>query len=409
MSVKVAVVGAGPSGCYLAQALRKSLPDSNVTMLDRLPIPFGLVRYGVAPDHQGTKAITKQFARLFEREGVAFLGNVELGRHVNLDDLLELFDIVVLATGLSADKTLGPEFTDVPCLYGAGDLTRLWNGHPDQENFLPDLGDTTCVIGNGNVAMDIVRLLAKGAEDFDGSDIKGEAISTSLRHIHLIGRSPADKAKFDAAMTRELGKIAGVTVDMATPLPADTEDKGLMELHALAGKAGTGGKTLSFHFDTSPVRPILQGGRTTGLACERNGEETIIPCDSIVTAIGFDGDDTGARGSLLATAIDRDSGQLADRLFATGWYRRGATGTIAANRADAKAVAARIVDVVTDAPDGTRSGLAGLRERLHHQTTDYADWLAIDVVERQMAPPHRVRSKLTTRADMLAVCTERKA
>ncbi|MEL7415939.1 MAG: NAD(P)-binding protein, partial [Pseudomonadota bacterium] len=98
MSVKVAVVGAGPSGCYLAQALRKSLPDSNVTILDRLPIPFGLVRYGVAPDHQGTKAITKQFARLFEREGVAFLGNVELGRDVNLDDLLELFDIVVLAT-----------------------------------------------------------------------------------------------------------------------------------------------------------------------------------------------------------------------------------------------------------------------------------------------------------------------
>ncbi|MEO1538216.1 MAG: oxidoreductase [Pseudomonadota bacterium] len=407
MSVKVAVVGSGPSGCYLAQALQRALPDSELTIIDRLPVPYGLIRYGVAPDHQGTKSVTKQFARLFERGGVNFLGNVAVGADILLADLQELFDIVVLATGLSADRKLGAGFDDLSAVYGAGKLTRYWNGHPEAADLAPQLGRVVCVVGTGNVAIDVVRLLAKGPEDFDGSDITGDSLGAGVEHIHVLGRSPASAAKFDPAMIRELANIAGLGVTFALPLPDQNATPVVEALQAIDGQRGTGNKTLTFHFDTALQSPVMTDGRLTAVTVNEAGVTTTLPCDSIVTAIGFDAIEPEHRGALLATAIDADHGHLQERLFATGWFRRGPTGTIAANRVDAKEVAARIVaSLERSPPSQNRLGHSALRQKIGHQTTNYADWLILDGIEQAGAAPNRVRSKITSQQAMLALCAE---
>ena len=153
----VAIVGAGPSGCYLAQALRKQWTDARIDIIDRLPVPYGLVRYGVAPDHVGTKAVTRQFERLFERDGIDFYGNVTIGRDLSLDDLRKAYDVVVLATGLSKDRLLGIPGDSLPGIYGAGAVTRRFNDHPDEDELTLDLGQRTVIIGQGNVGIDVLR------------------------------------------------------------------------------------------------------------------------------------------------------------------------------------------------------------------------------------------------------------
>ncbi|MEM9344968.1 MAG: FAD-dependent oxidoreductase [Pseudomonadota bacterium] len=400
MSATVAIVGSGPSGCYLAQALRKLLPEAELTVIDRLPVPYGLVRYGVAPDHQGTKAVTRQFARLFERDGVEFIGNVHVGSDVSLAELEEMFDAVVLATGLSADRPLAA-FEGVGGVYGSGDVTRAWNGHPDDAKAGFAFGEAVVVVGNGNVAMDVVRLLAKDAGEFEGSDITGDMLGGTVRQIHLLGRSGAEAAKFDATMVRELGKIEGLAIDMAQPLP-EGEAKVLADLHALNGKAGDG-KRLTFHFNTAPVGPVMKDGRLAGVTCRRDGDEVTLACDSVVTAIGFDARDVAWRDALLARAIDVGQGRLTERLYATGWFRRGPTGTIADNRGDAKLVAAAIAGHLQP---GGRPGRLALQQKIGHQTTSYRDWQRIDEWERNSAPPNRVRAKMTSKAEMLALCAE---
>ena len=177
MSFQVAVVGTGPAGCYTAQALLKALPGVRVTLVERLPVPFGLVRYGVAADHQGTKAVTRQFDRVLAHPDVTFVGNVEVGTDISLDVLRASFDAVVVATGLHRDRRLGIAGEDLPGVVASGPLTRWANGHPDVSDAPPLLGRRAVVIGNGNVAVDVVRLLAKAPSDFVGSDLPGEVAS----------------------------------------------------------------------------------------------------------------------------------------------------------------------------------------------------------------------------------------
>ncbi|MEM8794809.1 MAG: FAD-dependent oxidoreductase, partial [Pseudomonadota bacterium] len=183
MNAKVAIVGSGPSGCYVAQALVKALPNAELTVIDRLCVPFGLIRYGVAPDHQGTKAVSRQFARLFEKQGVAFVGNVELGRDLSLEALRDAMDVVVLATGLYGDRTFEVPGKDLSGIYGSGAVTRYWNGHPDSEGMKPEFGKRVVILGNGNVAIDVLRLLAKSPVEFDGSDIEPEFVDDGVETI----------------------------------------------------------------------------------------------------------------------------------------------------------------------------------------------------------------------------------
>lgn len=399
--MKIAIVGAGPSGCFTAQALLKALPGAEVDILDRLPVPYGLVRYGVAPDHQGTKAVIRQFERLFERQGVAFFGNVELGRDIGLDELRGLYDAVVLATGLSADRRLGIPGEDLAGVIGAGRLTRAWNDHPDAAE-APALGRRVVILGNGNVAMDLVRILAKAPGEFEGSDLSARNAETlaaaGVETIEVVGRSPAAQAKFDPVMVRELGKLMGARIRVIGA--EDAEGKLAEALDAVDGHAPEGAtRTVTFHFGWTPVR-LTGGARVEAAqfaATDGGGEEMTLDCDSFLTAIGFESALPAEREALLAQA--GADGHLGPGLYATGWFRRGPRGTIPENRADAQAVAARIA---AELSPGGKPGRAALAARLP-RAVDYAGWQRIDAAEREDCPPGRCRRKITTIGRMLEI------
>lgn len=406
MGLSIIIVGAGPGGCFLAQSLRKALPESELTIMDRLPVPYGLIRYGVAPDHQGTKAVTRQFDRLFERQNIHFMGNVCLGKDVSLEELRTYFDVVVLSTGLSKDRPLGSDFLHLSHVYGAGKITRMWNGHPYEASFRPELGEDVVVIGNGNVAIDVVRLLAKGSEDFAGSDIHDDVLAPDVKHIHLVGRSPAAQAKFDPAMVRELSTISNLCIELGTgsSLDGDADNKVLQALSDICSENSmAAAKTLTLHFELPVKAPVLDETTLTGIVFNRAGEDVHIKCDSLISAIGFEDDGGLGRPKLLLEASDLENGQLDVGLYATGWFRRGPQGTIPENRKDAQAVAARIVaDLQAENHGKNAVGRSALLERVTDIATTYQDWLAIDAVEREQAPDGRVRQKLTTVEDMLA-------
>lgn len=252
---KVAIIGSGPSGCFTAQGLLKARPDWTVDIYDRLPVPFGLVRYGVAPDHQGTKAITRQFERLFERQGARFFGNVTVGRDVTLDALRGAYDAVVLAAGLAGDRDhgLGP----ADGVIGAGELTRALYDHPDAGD-LPDIGGHVIILGNGNVAVDILRLLSKTEAELEGSDLGPRAsdwlAARPIDSLTILGRSPATAARFDPVMIRELAKLQGVSITVAD-LPAGdaADDKLIAVLRELDGLA-RGPRRVTFRFGCTPRR-----------------------------------------------------------------------------------------------------------------------------------------------------------
>lgn len=396
---RIAIIGSGPSGCFTAQALLKARPDWTVDVFDTLPVPFGLVRYGVAPDHQGTKAITRQFERVFERQGARFFGNVTLGRDVTLEALRGAYDAVVLATGLAGDRDHG--LGEASGVFGAGALTRSLYDHPDA-NHLPDVQGDVIVLGNGNVAVDVLRLLAKTADELQDSDL-GPAASAWLaarpvKSLTILGRSAAAAARFDPVMIRELGKLQGVTIRVADLPPAEG-NKTVEALAALDGIA-TGPRSVLFRFGCQPAGIGTDaGGRIRALRVEGPSGPEILPCDTLITAIGFRCDGALDRDVLIAGAEDAETGRIAPGLYAAGWFRRGPRGTIPENRADSIALAERIVADVEAMPVTQRAGVDVLPES--HKVVDWAAWKRLDAIETGQAPPGRCRTKISTRHDML--------
>lgn len=385
----VCIVGAGPSGCYLAQALLKAKPDLAVDLIDRSPAPYGLVRYGVAADHQGTKAVIRQFERLFERQGARFFGNVELERDVTLDELRGAYDAVVLALGLSADRRLGIEGEDLPGVSGAGALTRWLYDRPDAAPPAP-LGRRVAVMGAGNVAIDILRLLAKTPAEFAGTDLGPEAgawlAAGGVEEITLVARGAAQAAKFDPVMVKELAKLEGASIEV---VGAEGEGPTIEALRKIDG-AGPGPRRVRFRFGLTPVA-VEGAGRVSAVRFRGASGEERIECESFFTAIGFGPEAEVERAAHLAAA-DEAGG----RLFATGWYRRGPRGTIPENRAEAQALAARVLGEIGDGEKAQPQLFAA-----RAGTVDYAGWKRIDAAEIAAAPEDRCRVKIAERAAML--------
>ena len=410
--LNIAIVGSGPAGCYLAERLVREAPGSRVDIIDRLPTPYGLVRAGVAPDHQSTKAITRIFDRVLTRDGVAFWGNVEIGRDVTLDELRGLYDAVAIATGAPRDRHLGVAGEDLPGVVQSGRFVGWLNRHPDHADASFDLAAvrSAVVIGNGNVALDVVRLLAKTPAELAQSDIapavERALAAMPLETIHIVGRRGPAEAGFSPHELGELGALARARpiVD-AADLPAADEapDKPVIAILADFASHPATTKPLAIRFHFRAGTSCFAGTQRVEAAhfIRPDGGETILAADLVVTCIGY-------RAASFCTLAPEDGvfanagGLIAPGLYVVGWAKRGPSGTIATNRAEAHDVAQRLLAEIV--PDG-RVGAAGLAALLCERgtrRTDYAAWLRIDAAERRRARAGRPREKFPDLAALLA-------
>ena len=346
------VVGAGPSGCFSAKEILRQVPGSRVDVYDRLPVPTDLLRYGVAADHQGTKSVSAQFDRLFADPRATFIGNTELGVDMTMDELKAGYDSVVLASGLSHDRPLDIPGADLNHVYSAGRITRLLKGHPDERDDdgrtdNPALGSRVAVIGQGNVAIDVLRLLTCDAQALDGSDIDDSAytpLRRDISRIDIIGRSTAGTAKFDRVMIREVGRMTGLVhelhgVDLSTRVPGkDAKLDALAELtHSTPAQAAA-------RCDPRPLvvrddsEALTGDGAVSGIELRRADEDSIrLDVDSVITAIGFVRDPmTSARQGICPVSPIPSDGKISEGLFAIGWLKGNGRGTIPDQRADAR-------------------------------------------------------------------------
>jgi NADPH-dependent glutamate synthase beta subunit-like oxidoreductase len=425
----VAVIGSGPAGYYTAEALLKQFgEDVRIDVIDRLPVPYGLIRFGVAPDHQSIKAVYKRYEKVALSGSVRFVGNVTVGRDVTMDELADLYDAVILATGAPDDRPLAIPGSDLPGLVGSAAFVGWYNGHPEFAGLDPPLDvAAAAVIGNGNVALDVARILAKTPAEFAASDIVGHALDalgrSSIRSIHVLGR----RGPHQIAMTpKELGELAHLEdavprVDLADFPPGGDDAllepglrKSVTHLREFAGLEANKGKSIDFDFFAMPV--ALEGdGRVERLVVERTrlgedlravgtGERYRIDCGLVVSCIGY------LTPPIEGVPYEHGSGRFANAdgvigggLYCVGWARRGPTGTIGTNRPDGYEVAERIAADLGGG-GGARRGGPGLDALLRARGVEavaFGDWQRIEAAEAARARQGSPREKFTTIADMM--------
>ena len=426
---QVAIIGSGPAGCYMAQALRRALPAAQLTIFDRTAAPYGLIRYGVATDHQHTKAITRQFDRLFQSPEVHFVGGVDVDSDVTLAELRELYDVVVLATGLQRDRTLDVPGAQLEGVVAAGEIIRSLNAHPQADpEGLPLLGSDIVVIGAGNVALDILRFLVKDRSGYIDSDVNDAALEQYLaapaQRITVLSRAAAADSKGDPQMLRELVALpratytvteTGATAGAAPGSPDDqTRAARLASIAALdeRERGAFPGPAVSLYFGACPSR-IIGDERVQAVEYMLRGQKVTVPATAVVTAIGFDPhgspaeNDTTVAGIIASLPPNIDSGRIGPGLYRTGWAQRGPRGAIPENRTSAKLVAAEIVADLADgagvAPGREPRGYEALDAGLLDRAVDFSQWLALDAHERRTAPEGRVRRKVDSHEQMIDI------
>jgi ferredoxin--NADP+ reductase len=415
-----AVVGSGPAGFYTAEALEKAYGDkARIDILDRYPVPYGLIRFGVAPDHQSLKAVSKRYDKVAESAGVDFIGNVNVGGDVSVAELLDLYDAVILATGAPHDRRLGIPGEDLPGVIGSAEFVGWYNGHPDFADLDPPLDGThAAVIGNGNVALDCARILSKTRHEFEGSDIVAHALdaldNSAIRTITILGR----RGPHQIAMTpKELGELGHL--EAAVPIvepgdfpPVEADEplepglrKSVTLLRGFAEIDANKPKRMIFDFFAKPLA-IEGDGKAEKIVVERTelddkgaargtGETYEVPATLIVTAIGYSSSpipDVPFEGGKFVN----EAGRISDRLYSVGWARRGPTGTIGTNRPDGYEVADQIAETMPVGSGGNRQGAEGLKRLLEERgimPTDYDDWRKIEETETANARPGSPREK----------------
>lgn len=431
-----AIVGSGPAGFYTAEALAKAYGDTaRIDIIDKLPVPYGLIRFGVAPDHQSIKAVAKRYDKVADTEAVRFIGNVAVGDAVEVGELRELYDAVVLATGAPHDRKLGIDGEDLPGVVGSAAFVGWYNGHPDFADLAPPLGGPDAVvIGNGNVALDVARILSKTEAEFHGSDIVGHALddllSSGIRTVTILGR----RGPHQIAMTpKELGELghldrARPVVDIADFPPVEDdealEDRGLAKSVAhlrdfAAAAESDKPRQIIFDFFARPLR-IEGDSHAESVVVERTrleegravptGEEYRIPASLVVSCIGY------ASPMIPGVPYDHrggkylnETGRIDDDLYCVGWARRGPSGTIGTNRPDGYEVAEQIAAAMPPGSDGGKRGGAALDELLCNRdvtATNYADWRKIEEAEAAAARPGSPREKFVRHGDWLDLLKE---
>jgi ferredoxin--NADP+ reductase len=437
---RVAVVGSGPAGFYAAAALLASDLEVDVDLIERLPTPWGLVRLGVAPDHPNIKAVSRAFEKTAAQPGFRFFGNVEVGRDVTHDELAGLYDAVLYSVGAQTDRSLGIPGEELPGSWAATEFVAWYNGHPDFQHLSFDLsGERTVVIGNGNVALDVARMLALTPEELAATDTTDAAIEAidgaGIREILVVGRRGPVQAAWTPVEVGELGELAGADI-VVDPADLELDEASEAELAAApptvrrnvehlrdyaARKPAGKPRTIRLSFLRSPVA-ILGEESVEGIELVRNelvdgravatGETESIPCGVVFRSVGYQGVPLpGVPFDERSRTIPNEGGRVTPGVYCAGWIKRGPSGVIGTNKKDATETVQLVLE---DARAGRLPPRAGgtLEELLEARGVEavlYAGWESIDAAERAAGEPHgRPRIKLATWDELLAAARSAK-
>ena len=429
----IAIVGSGPAGYYTAEAAVKQWgEDARVDIFDTLPVPFGLIRTGVAPDHQSIKAVARRYEKTAIGDTVRFAGNIEIGRDIAIEELTELYDAVILATGAPRDRDLPIPGADSANVFGSAAFVGWYNGHPEYAALAPDLsGRHAVIIGMGNVALDVARILSKTEAEFEGSDIVAHALErlrdSNIETITILGR----RGPHQIMMTpKELGElllleraVPGVeNADLPPPESDDMLDPGqrksvtLLREFAALSPSDRAGKALSINFDffASPTLIEQEGGQLSGLVVERtelkdgravgSGETYRIPADLLISCIGYRTSPiAGVPFDERAGRFPNEEGRIAPALYCVGWAKRGPSGTIGTNRPDGYAVIEKVAeDIGEGAGKRGREGFDELAQKRALDVVTFRDWQRIEEAEIAAARSGAPREKFVDIESMIA-------
>ncbi|MFE9135625.1 FAD-dependent oxidoreductase [Streptomyces sp. MSC1_001] len=445
--LRVAIVGAGPAGIYAADALLKSEaaaePGVSIDLFERMPAPFGLIRYGVAPDHPRIKGIITALHQVLDKPQVRLFGNIDYGTDVHLDDLRAFYDAVVFSTGAMADRPLDIKGVDLDGSYGAADFASWYDGHPDVPRTWPLEAEKVAVLGVGNVALDIARILAKTGDELLPTEIPANVYeglkANKALEIHVFGRRGPAQAKFSPMELRELDHSPTIEV-IVNPEDIDYDDGSIAERRKnkqtdMVAKTlenwairdvGDRPHKLFLHFFESPVEILGEDGRVVGLRTERTeldgtgnvkgtGATTDWDVQAVYRAVGYLSDElpklpwdttTGTVPDEGGRVIE-ETGEHMASTYVTGWIRRGPVGLIGHTKGDANETVKNLLEdfahgrlLTPDAPE--EDAVVSFLEGKGLTYTTWEGWYALDAAEKALGEPQgRERVKIVEREDML--------
>ena len=445
--LRVAVVGSGPAGFYAAGALLSA--GAEVDLVERLPTPWGLVRLGVAPDHPNLKTVSRAFERIAALPGFRFLGNVEVGRDLTHDDLARLYDAVIYSYGSAADRRLGIPGEELRGSWAATELVAWYNGHPDYQHLDFDLryAERVVVVGNGNVALDVARMLALTHDELAPTDATDESIAaitgSGIREIVVLGRRGPVQASWTSTELHEMGDLAGADI-VVDPAELELDEASAAELASasnivqrnmdilreFAAREPEGNsRRIVLRFRVSPVA-ILGEERVEGVEIVHNelvpdgkgsvralaiDEREALSCELVFRSVGYRGlpcpglpfDEGSGTMPNEGGRVLGDDGVALPGVYCAGWIKRGPTGVIGTNKKDATET---VEALLADAEAGLIGGRAGPAETVDALLAErgidavvYAGWEAIDAAERAAGEPYsRPRIKLTSWETLLS-------
>jgi ferredoxin--NADP+ reductase len=443
--LRVAVIGAGPAGIYTAEALtRQDDVPVAVDLVDRLPTPFGLVRHGIAPDHPKMRAIRDTLHKTLDRPGVRFVGNVEIGRDLTLDELRRHVDAVVYTYGAALDRRLGVDGEELPGSLAATDLVAWYCGHPDADRQRVEealaQARSVVVVGVGNVALDVARVLVRTPEELDPTEMPQHVLdvlrAAPVAEVTVLGRRGPAQATFTTQELRELGELAGATVlvDGADlELEPDEEERAAADRNTARNLAAMRGWTahvpengharLTLRFYSRPVR-LIGEDRVTGVEVERTaldpegravgtGVTSLLPADLVIRSVGYRG------AGLPGLPVDERTGTVPNEVgrvlrdgrpsageYVAGWIKRGPTGVVGTNKHDARETVASLLADAADGVLATHGPIDDLVDTLRARGAEPVlldDWRAIDAAEVALgATQGRARTTLHEKEALLA-------
>jgi len=442
--LRIAIIGSGPSGFYAAAALLKSDKKVTVDIFDRLPAPFGLVRYGVAPDHPKIKNVIKVYEKTMAKEEVSFLGNVKVGRDISVEELKKFYDAILFTCGAETDRKLNIPGIDLKSSHTATEFVAWYNGRPEYRDRQFDLsGEVAVIIGQGNVAMDVCRILAKTVDELKNTDIAQHAIEalskSNIKEVHMIGRRGPAQAAFTPVEIREFGELMDCSPVFANPDDMNLSETSQKELEDVTNAPkkknyeimqgfktlATDGKAKKFviHFFESPVelegagkveKVILEKNELTGEAGKQKakgiGEKKEFKCDIFFRSVGYRGIPIeGVPFNDEWGVFDNEAGRIkgAPGLYCSGWIKRGPSGVIGTNKSDSEETVLNILADIDSLPVAQTPDTKVLLEFLKSKNVrvvSFEDWKKIDAAE--IANGEKVgkpREKFVNIDNMLAV------